>query len=352
MRSRTRRLIVIAIVLVVVAAIGVAVYLRRRGGPEPARLLPEGNAIIYVKLKTLRLLTGFGATPATNRDPDYEQFIRETGFEFERDLDEAAFVQHAPSADRLGTGARYSEIFIGRFDSQKVGSYLRNHARATERYRETDIFSIPVEDRTVRVAIVGLDTVAASNSEDAGMIHGMIDRYKQVALPFAGPALLRDYYKHVPFASPAWAITKFEGDVHTELPGGFNVFVPTPSVLVASARYTGTVHAKAELFAQNEADANKFADEANTFLAIFRALEGNMQTSGNDPDVKAIFDSLKVDRDKNRATISTSVPIAFFKKMLSEPPAEMIMQPQKEEQKPAEEPKAPAAKQKNGKKAR
>ncbi|HWR35752.1 MAG TPA: hypothetical protein VN622_07805 [Clostridia bacterium] len=329
MRSRTRKLIVLGVVVVIVAAVAVAIFLRRRGAPEPARLLPDGEAVIFVNLKTFRLLTGFGDKQAAAREPEYEQFVRETGFQFERDLDQAAFVQHrrtSTGAIRSGS-ARYSEIFIGRFDAQRVSNYLRKLSRSTERYRDTEIFSIPVEDRTVRVAILGVDTVAGSNVEDGSVIHGMIDRYKHVALPFAGPELLSDHYKDVPLASPVWGISKFEGDVKAELPGGFSVFVPTPSVLVVSARFTGNIHARAELFAKDEQDANKFADQASTFLGIFRALEGNMQTSGSDPDVKAVFDSLKVDREKERAIITASIPIAFFKKLLSEPPAELTMQP-------------------------
>src|SRR5512142_133399 len=101
MRSRTRNFIVLAAVAVVIAAIGIAVYLRKRAAPEPARLLPDSDAVLYFNLKTVRRLTNFGSKPVVQREAEYEDFVRETGFQFERDLDEAAFavhITHRPSA--------------------------------------------------------------------------------------------------------------------------------------------------------------------------------------------------------------------------------------------------------------
>ena len=348
MKRRTRTLLIASIVLLVVAAVAIAVALRRREAPEPARLLPEADAVIYVNAKTIRRLTSFGEKPATPREPEYEEFVRETGFQFERDLDEAAVAIHtAQTPANRAPENRYSEIFVGRFNAERGAAYLQKISQTVERYREVNIYNIPVENRIVRAAIVGMDTVAVSNTEGTQAIHGMIDRYKQMALPFGGPALLREHYRDVPFASLVWAIVRVpekpsdpRQSRSLTLPGGFDVFIPQNSVMVASARFTGTIHARIDLIAQTDQDAAKFSEQAGTFLELFRALEGNTAASGTDPDVKAVFDSLKIVQEGPKATLSATIPLAFFKKILSEPPVELSPQPKSDAaEKPKKEPK-------------
>ena len=60
-----------------------------------------------------------------------------------------------------------------------------------ENYNSVDIFTIPLYGRSFRVAILGVDTVAASNHDDPAVIRGMVDRSRRLASPFGGPALLR-----------------------------------------------------------------------------------------------------------------------------------------------------------------
>src|SRR5512141_452143 len=157
MRSRTRKLIVFVVVLLVVATIGFAIYLRKRAAPEPARLLPESDVVFYVNLRNVRRLTSFGENPVKTEEPEYQEFVKETGFQFERDLEEAAFAVHKVTIPPEKKGApatseaRFSEVFVGKFDSQKLTTYLHKISKAEERYRETEIFAIPIQNRTVRV---------------------------------------------------------------------------------------------------------------------------------------------------------------------------------------------------------
>ena len=123
--------------------------------------------------------------------------MRETGFSFERDLDEAAMAVHRGSPKASAHGAarsdtRYTEVLVGHYDQTKLPQYLHQHARSMEAYRDVDVFSFPIENRTLRVALLAIDTVAISNVDDPGVIHGIIDRFKKVALPFGGPSLVRE----------------------------------------------------------------------------------------------------------------------------------------------------------------
>src|SRR5205085_12262285 len=141
---------------------------------------------IYVNLKPIRLATHLGEKPVS-REPEYEEFVRETGFQIERDLDQAAIAVHPAGAASNGSAIekqrRFSEVVVGRFDSGKVIHYLHKMSSTVERYGEHDIFLVPHEGRPVRVSILSMDTVAVSNTTDPKNIHYIIDTFHKIAMP-------------------------------------------------------------------------------------------------------------------------------------------------------------------------
>ena len=263
MRIR-RRLPIILAVLLIAAAVALAVVLRKHAPPEPARLLPGADGFVYVNLGWMRRANITGELPAVPHDPDYEKFIQATGFQFERDLDEAALAIHYPAKSPgtkpdSGQQSRFSEVFVGKIDGERLRQYLRQISSSVENYQTRDIYSIPLEGRTVRVAVLGVDTVAASNLDDPLVIRGIIERSRKLASPFGGPALLRQYYKEVPFASLGWAVFKIQpsGDFSASGPVGWSFLFPRPATVVASVRYLGAVHFKAQAFAGSDEEANQ-----------------------------------------------------------------------------------------------
>ena len=337
-----------AVAIVVIAGgIVTAVLLRKQAPPDAVRLLPESDAVLYINMEPVRLLTDIAKNPPKEREPQYEEFVRETGFEFERDLDRAAFAIHygAPGADGKPAETRYSEVLQAHFDHTRVGDWLRKVAVRTERYGDYDIYAIPVEDRTVRVALLGIDIAAASNVDDPNVIHGMIDRYRQAALPFSGPALVSEYYARVPLGSLVWTIARMPAsrastEDHGELllPGGWAGLLPRGSVVIASARPLNEVRLRADVILKSEDQAQRFTEQVGAYLTLFKSLEISMDEGGPDKDVKAAFDSLAVHQDKSEAVLTAKVPYAFFKKVLSAPPVELAP-----EQKPQPEPPVPEA---------
>lgn len=322
-------------VVAIIATIVGAIFLRKHAAPEPARLLPDGDAILYVDLKPIRVFSNFGKEPRKDRDPEYQDFVNKTGFEFERDLEEAAVAAHGALAGAMGPDnvaptTRFSWIFVGHFNAEKVTSYLKSLANATDGYRGVAIYSIPLQGRTVRVAILSVDTVAASNVDGMQDIDGIIDRYRASALPFGGPNLVRGYYKYIPIGSEVWSIlrTTTAGEHSSPfLPGDVSLFVPANTTIVLSARALTSVHVRAELFTQSEADAQKFKNQMDVLLALFKSIETSIQPGGNDKDVKAAFDNIKVEQSGARANVSAVIPFDFFKKLLSDTPAEVAPQP-------------------------
>ena len=91
MRTRRKQLwVALSVVLVIAGGIVIAVLLRKLAAPDAVRLLPDSDAVLYVNFEPIRLFTDLGKHPVKDRDPQYEDFVRQTGFEFERDLDTAA----------------------------------------------------------------------------------------------------------------------------------------------------------------------------------------------------------------------------------------------------------------------
>jgi hypothetical protein len=331
MRIRRTLPIVLAVVSVA-AAVTLAVQLRKNAPPEPARLLPGADGFFYLDLNAARKMSGSSMLPAVSHDPEYERFIQETDFQFERDLDAAAFAIHYPAKwPGGGTGGpasepRFSEVFLGKFDGVKLAGYLKQRAQSVESYNSVDIFTIPIDGRTLRVAILGVGVVAASNHDNPDVIRGVVDRSRRLASPFGGPALLRRYYKRVQFASPAWVVAH----IPASEPGvsALSTIFTQPADLVVSISYNplrlplhpGSLHFRAEALTGSMADARNATEKLNTYLALFHSAETSAGSQANDPDMKAMFDSLKVQQEDQRAVLSATVPPGFLKKLLAEAP--------------------------------
>jgi hypothetical protein len=327
MRIRRTFPIILAVV-VIAAAVTLAVQLRKHAPPEPARLLPGADAFFYLNLSAARRANSGKDLPAVSHDPEYERFIRETGFQFERDLDKAAFAIHYPAKwPGGGTGGsshevRFSEVLEGKFQGERLTAYLRQIARSVENYHSVDIFTILLEGRSLRVAVLSSDSVAASNHDDPAVIQGIVDRSKRLASPFGGPSLLRQYYKHVQLASLAWVVARI--DPASPEAGGWNTVFTRPATLVVSASALNplhpmaqAIHLRAEAFTPSSDEARAITDKANIFIAMTHAAETSVGTLGTDADVKALFDSLQIKQQGEHVVLTAAMPFGFLRKMLS-----------------------------------
>jgi hypothetical protein len=329
MRIR-RRLPIPLAVLLILAAIALIVMLRKQAPPEAARLLPGADGFFYVNLKWIRTFNATGQLPPVSREPEYQKFVEETGFQFERDLDQAAFAVHYPQNWGNGTGGsatepRFSEVFVGKIDSGRLTAYLKRVSTSVDDYRGFEIYNIPIEGRTVRVVILSYDSVAVSNHPNPDVIRGMLDRSRKLASPFGGPWLLRKFYRKVPLASLSFAILRVKPAQMSSMGGlgSWSLLFPNPAVAVISGRYLRTLHLRAEAFTDSDADAKSIAEKATAFLSLFHAAEGSVGAQGTDADVKTFFDSLRVEQSGDRAILTATVPTGFIKKVLSEVPGDV-----------------------------
>lgn len=322
--SRAYRRRIFAITLTVVAVIGMlaaAVYVRLRSAPEPAQLLPECDGILYANLKPLRAFTDLGTKPA-NWAPEYRSFVEQTGFEFERDLDEIAFAMHAPPDEQHET--RYSEVMVGHFDSGKINDFLTRMARSRESYRDHEIFLIPYEDRIVRVAVLSLDMIAVSNTGEPTQIDQIIDSFRRSGFAIKGPRLLRSHYHDVPFGSLAWLITEVDPAKSIALSDNIN---PLPflrqlfggGAVVGSVRYNGNVLLRADNYLKDEATAKDRAEQLQNLLSLYKTTQDQTQPVNTDADIEGVLDSLKVENKGARVLVSASISRALITKIFESP---------------------------------
>jgi hypothetical protein len=312
---RKRHLFLILSLLLVAGALGTLFWLRHRALPEAVRLLPQSDAVVFVNVKAIRRVANTSLSGVV-REPEYEEFVRESGIDFERDLDEVAVAVHS-----IGNNEhRYSEIFNGRFDSQKLSDYLRKHAKNVMRYGNEEIFEIPQEDRTVRVAILDLDSVAVSNIDDPSVVRGMLDRSRKRGLPQRGPAMIQEFRSQLPLTAVAWTIARIKPGDNLILQKIYSPSWGTGFTLVAAVApslTTGSIELKANAMAGNEDAAKQLADNVSTLISLYQAIESNAQQGGGDPDVKAFVDSVKVEQQKDKAVLTATLPPAFLKKMFA-----------------------------------
>ncbi len=183
-----------------------AVFLRSKAPPEAARLLPESDGIIYINFKPFRSFLHKELKPP-QRVPEYQQFVDATGIDWERDLDQVAIALHRmPNPNGPNGPVAYSMVLVGKLTGKRLNAWLEAHATSRETYAGKTIYSIPSEGRTVRVAQIGYDMLAVSNTPTPEQIHSIIDRHRTAALPFAGSTLLSHHYHEVPLLALAWGV--------------------------------------------------------------------------------------------------------------------------------------------------
>ncbi len=73
---------------------------------------------------------------------------------------------------------------------------------------------------------------------------------------------------------------------------------------------------------------SRLAGRIDAFLNLFRTAESTVSTPGPDPDIKAFFDSLKIQPERDRAVLTATVPTGLIRKALAEAPATVPPEPQ------------------------
>ena len=315
-RLRRRTLTSLLAALLLVVALVVVLFLRFHAPPEVARLLPESDAIVYFNLKPVRAATHFNEHPVQNA-PEYAQFVAATGFQWDRDLDRMAVALHRMPDPKGPNGpVAYSAVAEGRFDSSRLTAWLQTNSQSTESYAGHTIYTVPGEEgRTLRIAPLGFDLVAASNMPTTEQIHSMLDRYGAGATPFSGSSVLAAHYRDVPYFSLAWGIG------HVALPfsenGHVQVFgIPLPlsedTDFVVSLTYRTALHLRAEDLTPTEQDAAQTTSNLQAILNLVKAFVPADGTQ-NEKALHRAFASATVQQRKTRVVLDADIPVELLR---------------------------------------
>jgi len=162
----------LAVAVLVLSAAGFWGYQRWSGQNRAPRndllaIMPaEASAVLFADLDELRhapftaLL--YRWAPQPQADPDYSQFVKDTGFDYERDLDRLAV-----AIIKRGQNSTLFAIANGKFDRQKISSYATKSGTVA-RTSEHEIFSVPVTGSPKKIAFTFLrnDQVALTDDVD------------------------------------------------------------------------------------------------------------------------------------------------------------------------------------------
>jgi len=131
-------------------------------------LMPaEAGAILFADFDGLRQ-TPFVAklyawAPKPQADADYAQFVKETGFDYERDLQRVTI-----AVEKRGQDFTLFAILDGKFDRQKIPAYALKDGSAVKTGAR-EIFSVPVSGTAKKVSFAFLRNDRIAVTDDANL---------------------------------------------------------------------------------------------------------------------------------------------------------------------------------------
>ncbi len=323
MHRRTRRTLLI--VAGVVLFLAIAIFLRSKAPPEAARLLPESEGIVYVDIKPFRAFFHKDLKPP-QRVPDYQQFVDATGIDWERDLDQVAIALHRmPNPSGPNGPVAYSMVLVGKLTGKRLNAWLDAHAASRETYAGKTIYNIPSDGRTVRVAQIGYDMLAVSNTPTPEQIHSIIDRHRTAALPFSGSTLLSQHYHEVPLLALAWGVGQIalpfseSGAIKVF---GFSLPLEDGATIVASLTpslpLAGSLHLKVEEISPNAQDAASQAAALNALVAMARGFAAPLPSNPANNGLKQLLKTAEITQKRDRVVVTATLSPSLLAKNVAD----------------------------------
>jgi hypothetical protein len=123
----------------------------------------DASLVFFADLGELRQAPFFSAlyswAPRPQADPDYAQFLKETGFDYERDLDRIAI-----AVEKRGTDSLLFAVADGRLDRRKIAAYALKSGLC-DTYKGHEICSVPASDNSRKISFTfwRTDRIALTN---------------------------------------------------------------------------------------------------------------------------------------------------------------------------------------------
>ncbi len=129
--------------------------------------MPEdAGAVLFIDLAELRRAPFFADllawAPKPETDQEYRQFVQDTGFDYEKDLDRLAVGIEQQGAQKIFFG-----VGDGHFDERKIKAYAAKNG-AVQKSGGIEVFSLPIAGSSARLSFMFLkkNRIAFTNNND------------------------------------------------------------------------------------------------------------------------------------------------------------------------------------------
>jgi hypothetical protein len=259
-----------------------------------------------------------------------------TGIDWEHDLDQAAIALHRmPDPNGPNGPVAYSMVLVGKLTGQRLNLWLEGHSTHHESYAGHTIYEVPSEGRTVRVAQIGYDMLAISNTPTPEQIHSMLDRHSTAAWPFAGSSLLTRYYHEVPLLALGWGVGQI-GMPFSER-GAISVFglelpLQSDATIVASVtpelQFRKALELKVEEIAPSDQAAANQAAALTLLVTLARGFTSPLGANAANNSLKEVLKSAQVEQKRNRVVVTAAVSPGLFAGLAGEENSPIFLKPE------------------------
>jgi hypothetical protein len=292
----------------------------------------DATAVLFIDLAELRtapfIAQLYAWAPKPQADPDYAQFVKDTGFDYERDLDRVAI-----AFEKSGQDSIFFALAEGKFDQSRISAYsLKTSTVSKKSGRE--IFTVPVSggERKISFSFLRNDRIALTNGPD---LTAVLTAKSQGQ----GNSDWRTRFDRLA-GSPIFAVIRQDAAAGAALaaqaPGNFRS--PQLSVLLDQLQWI-TIAGKPEndrlrIVAEGECSAEatmrQLADLLNGVLVLAEAGLNDAQTRRQlDPAARAAYlellkstDVSKIDRgDTKSVRLAFEITPAFLETARQVPPS-------------------------------
>ena len=169
MKKQTKIWLTVIVILIAATFFGVRKWSAPSGSvrEEMLSLMPtDASAVVFADFAELRqapfVAQLYTWTPKPQADADYVQFVKETDFDYERDLNRITI-----AVEKRGQDSALFAIADGKFNRQKISAFVLKDG-AVLKTAGREIFSVPANGTTKKISFIFLrnDRIALTNDSN------------------------------------------------------------------------------------------------------------------------------------------------------------------------------------------
>ncbi len=253
-------------------------------------------------------------------ESDYADFIKATGFDWERDLDTVDVAIAGPPDQRV-----INAVLAGRYHREKIDAYLAPRRKSSTFHSSINIdeFTGP-SGRPLRIAFLGSGRLLFSNAPGPQPITRMVELSRRSGECLGDRLRALDVFAHLPRGSQLWASADLERGAQVDVPAPGSDASFTSDLLkgsrmaLASATLTSQ---QVELRLQAEytdgAAAERVARGLAGLRSLLKALAERRNASDSTTDWQKMLDQVAVSQNGPNVAVNLKLDAGLFERLLT-----------------------------------